>query len=126
MRRLAAAIDLDEADEKVGNVDGDPTVHPSQPFDTPKKIAALERPPCVQQRHPLVINHIAVLIPRVLLVRGLERKGGVDEIEIDEVELEFLETGLEGGFDAFRTMIVVPELRSDKHFLPFDFPGLEH
>ena len=39
------------------------------------------------KRHPLVINHIAVCIPWVLLVTGLEGKGGVDEIEIDEVEL---------------------------------------
>src|SRR4029077_4309395 len=53
-------------------------------------------------------------------------KGGVDEIEIDVVELEFLETRLEGGFDAFRTMIVVPELRGDKHVLPLDLPRLEH
>jgi hypothetical protein len=53
-----------------------------------------------------------------LLVSWLEGKGGVDEIEIDVVELESLETGLEGGFDAFRTMIVVPELRGDEHLLP--------
>jgi hypothetical protein len=50
----------------------------------------------------------------------MEGKGGVNEIEIDVVELEFLETGLEGGFDALRTVIVVPELRGDKHILPLD------
>ena len=61
-----------------------------------------------------------------MLVSGLEGKGGVDEIEIDEVELEFLETCLEGGFDAFRTMIGIPELRDDKHVLPLDLPCLEH
>src|SRR6516225_4912775 len=69
---------------------------------------------------------MAVHIPRVLLVPGLEGKGGVDEVEIDVVELEFLETGLEGGFDALRTMIVIPELRGDEHFLPLDLPRLEH
>ena len=50
----------------------------------------------------------------------------MDEIEIDEVELEFLETGLESGFDAFGTMIGIPELRDDKHVLPLDLPLLEH
>ena len=61
-----------------------------------------------------------------MFVTGLEGKGGVDEIEIDVVELESPETGLEGGFDAFRTMIVIPELRGDKHFLPLDLPRVEH
>ena len=51
---------------------------------------------------------------------------GAREIEIDVVELEFLETGLESGFDAFRTMIVIPELRGDKHVLPLDLPRLQH
>src|SRR5271157_3148527 len=50
----------------------------------------------------------------------------MDEIEIDVVELESLETGLEGGLDAFRTMIVIPELRGDKHFLALNLPRLEH
>ena len=52
-----------------------------------------------------------------MLVSGLESEGGVDEIEIDEVELEFLETGLAGGFDAFTTMICVPELGDDNRAL---------
>src|SRR5512132_4119139 len=47
-------------------------------------------------------------------------------MEIDVVELEFLETGLEGAFGEFRKMIVVPELRADKHVLSLDFPRLEH
>jgi hypothetical protein len=61
-----------------------------------------------------------------LLVPGLEGKGGVDEIEIDELELEFLETCFESGFDAFRTMIGIPELRDDNHVLPLNLPFLEH
>ena len=50
----------------------------------------------------------------------------MDEIEIDVVELEPLETGLEGGLDAFRTMIVIPDFRGDKHFLSLDLPRLEY
>jgi hypothetical protein len=45
-----------------------------------------------------------------LIVSRLEGEGRVDEVEIDVIELEFLETGLEGGFDTFWTMIVIPEL----------------
>src|SRR5208337_4932993 len=62
----------------------------------------------------------------VLVVSRLEGKGGVDEIEIDVVDLKSLEAGLKGGFDAFRTMIVIPDLRRDKDFLPLDIPRLEH
>jgi hypothetical protein len=50
----------------------------------------------------------------------------VDEIEIDVVELKFPETRLESGSHAFRTMIVVPELRGDEHVLPLDPPRPEH
>jgi hypothetical protein len=74
----------------------------------------------------LVINHIAAGIPRVLLFPGLEGKGGVDEIEVDEVEPEFLETGLESRFDALGTMMGIPELRNDKNVLSLDFAPLEH
>jgi len=54
---------------------------------------------CPANVTPFVINHIAVRIPRVLIVSRLEGEGGVDEIEIDVVELESLETGLKGGLD---------------------------
>lgn len=50
----------------------------------------------------------------------------MDEIEIDEVELEFCETGLARRFDALGPMICVPEFRDDKHVLPPDLPLLEH
>src|SRR5205823_12396825 len=86
----------------------------------------LQPPPCIQQGHPFVINHIAVRVPWVLLVSRLEGKGGVDEIEIDVVELEFLETRLDGGCDAFRSMIVVPVLRGDIMVIPLALHCLEH
>jgi len=61
-----------------------------------------------------------------LLVARSECKGGVNEVAIDIVEPESPTTRLEGGFDTVRTMIVVPELRGDKHILPPNCPGLEH
>ena len=56
----------------------------------------LQRPPRIPQRHTLVIDHVAVGITRVLVVAGLESEGRVNEIEIDVVQLEFREAGLEG------------------------------
>ena len=47
--------------------------------------------PHVQTASPLCRRtHIAVRVPRVLLISRLEGERGVDEIEIDVVELEFL------------------------------------
>jgi hypothetical protein len=50
----------------------------------------------------------------------------MDEIEIEVVELEFLEACLEGRFDALGPMIGVPEFRGDKYILPLGLPCLEH
>ncbi len=83
---------------------------------------AFQCPPCIQQCYRLVVNHLAAGISGILLVAGLEGKGGVDEIEIDEVELEFLETGLESGFDALGTMIGIPELGDNKNVVPLNLP----
>ena len=83
-------------------------------------------PPCIEQGHCFVVNHVAVGIARVLVIAGLEGEGGVDEIEIEEVELEFLEAGLEGGLDAFGAMVGVPELGDDEDVLPFDRSGFDH
>ena len=75
----------------------------------------LHRPPGIQQSHPAVVNDIAVLIPRVLFIPGLKRKGSVNEIEIQIVEPESSETRLEGRFDALRPVIGVPHLRRNKN-----------
>ena len=68
---------------------------------------AVRRPPCIQQCHHFVINHISIRIPRVPFISWLEGKGCVDEIKIDEVEVKFFETGIESGFDKLGTMIVI-------------------
>jgi hypothetical protein len=49
-----------------------------------------------------------MLVPRVLLVAGLEGEGGVDGIAIDRVELQSSKICLEGRLDPLRTMVVVP------------------
>src|SRR6202011_1844723 len=58
---------------------------------------ALQCLPGLHQCHPRVIDNLAALVPRVLLVARLEGKGGMDEIAIDMIELESLTTRLEGG-----------------------------
>ena len=68
----------------------------------------LERLPRLDQRHPAIIDHLTVLVPRVLLVAGLKGKRGMDEIAIDIVELQSPATCVKGGLDPLRTMIGVP------------------
>ncbi len=48
----------------------------------------LQRPPGIEQRHTAVIDDIAALIPRVLLVSRLKRKRSVNEVEIQVIEPE--------------------------------------
>src|SRR4051794_8215010 len=68
---------------------------------------------------------MAIGVPRVLLASRLEGERCVDEIEIEIVELEFLEACLEGRLNALRTMICIPELGCDKALLSLDLPPRE-
>src|SRR5271156_97477 len=52
----------------------------------------------------------SIWVARILVVTGLERERGVYQIQIGDVEPEPVQTGLQRGFDAFRPMVVVPEL----------------
>ena len=74
----------------------------------------LHRPPGIEHSHAAIVNDIAVLIPRILLVPRLKRKWSVTEIEVHIVEPEPLKTRLESRFDALGPMIGVPQLRGDK------------
>src|SRR6478736_5471013 len=69
---------------------------------------ALERSPRLDQRHPGIIDYLAALVPRVLLVAGSKAKWGMDEITIDIVDLQSPAAGVKGGLDPLRTMIGVP------------------
>src|ERR1700756_3601005 len=73
-----------------------------------------QRPPGVEQSHVVVVKDIAVLVPRILVVPGLKCKWSVNEIEIQILEPESVETGLESGFDAPGPVIGVPQLCGDK------------
>src|SRR5271166_789366 len=83
----------------------------------------LQRAPGLRERHPRIVDHLALPVPRVLLIARPEGKGGVDEITIDIVELEPPAARLKCGFDPLRTMIVVPQLRRNEDVLPLDFTG---
>jgi hypothetical protein len=54
----------------------------------------LHRPPGVEQSYALVVKDIAVLIPRTLLVAWLECKRSVNQVEIQIVKPESVQTGL--------------------------------
>ena len=46
---------------------------------------ALQRLPCLRQCHAGIVDRLAALVPRVLIVARLEGKRGMDEIAIDIV-----------------------------------------
>ena len=81
------------------------------------------RPPGIEQRHAAVVKDIAVLIPRILLVSRLKRKRSVNEIEIQIVEPESVQTRLESRFDALGPMIGVPQLCGDENVFTGDPPA---
>src|SRR5277367_6474544 len=76
--------------------------------------------PGVQQSHVAIVKDIAVLIPRILIVAGLKCKWSVNEIEIQIVELEPVQTRLERRFDALGPVIGVPQLGGNKNFFALD------
>ena len=78
----------------------------------------LHRPPSLEQSHAAVVNDIAVLISRVLLVPRLKRKWSVNEIEIQIVEPESIQTRLESRLDALRPMVGIPQLCCNKDVFP--------
>ena len=78
------------------------------------------RSPGIEQSHALVINHIAVLIARVLFIAGLKCIGSVNEVEIEILDPEPVETRLESRFDTFGPVIGVPQLCSDENVFTRD------
>ena len=76
--------------------------------------------PSVEQSHVVVVKHIAVLIPRILVVPGLKCKWSMNEIEIHTVEPEPIQTRLESRFDALGPAIGVPQLCGNKNAFACD------
>ena len=68
----------------------------------------------------VVVNDIAVLIPRILIVPGLKCKWSVNEIEIQILEPESVQTRLESRFDALGPVIGVPQLCGNKNVFARD------
>ena len=55
-----------------------------------------------------VVEDIAALIPRVLFVSRFERKRSVNEVEIQILQPEPVQVGIESRFHALGSMIGVP------------------
>ena len=70
--------------------------------------------PGLEQSGVAVVDYVTVFVARVVVVAGLEGVGRVDEIEVEVVEAEAGETGVEGGFDAVGAVIGVPEFGGDE------------
>ena len=73
--------------------------------------------PGVEQSHVVVVKDIAVLIPRILVVPWLKCKWSMNEIEIQILEPESVQTCLERRFDALGPVIGVPQLCGNKNVL---------
>src|ERR1700739_3400967 len=71
--------------------------------------------PGVEQCDVVVVNYVSVLIPRILVVPGLKCKRSVNEIEIQILEPESLQTPLESRFDALGPVIGIPQLCGKKN-----------
>src|ERR1700757_3517359 len=84
-----------------------------------------QRLPGVEQSHAAVVKDIAVLIPRILIVPGLKREWRVNEIEIQILKAESVQTSLESWFDALGPVIGVPQLCGDEDVFPRDPSGGE-
>jgi hypothetical protein len=86
---------------------------------------ALERPPSLDRVHPGIIDYLTVVVPRVLLVAGLEGKRGMDDVAIDVVHLQSPTATVECGLNPLGSMIAVPQLSGDEDVLPPNRPSLE-
>jgi hypothetical protein len=74
--------------------------------------------PCIEQSHAIVVNDIAVAIPRVLVVAGLKCKWSVNEIEIQIAKPKSVQTGFESGPNALGPVIAVPQLCGNEDVFP--------
>jgi len=101
---LVERLEFGEGD--VGEADGAATAASDEGF---------EGSPGVQKGDFVVVDDIAVLIARVLLVAGLKGVRSVNEVEIEIAEPETFETRIEGRLDALGTMIEVPQFCSDEN-----------
>jgi hypothetical protein len=81
---------------------------------------AFHRSPSVEQSYSIVIEDIAALIARVLLIARLKCIRSVNEVEIQILEPEPFETGIESRFDAFGPVIGIPQLRGNENVFARD------
>ncbi len=56
-------------------------------------------------------------VTRILIVAGLEREGSMHQIQIDRVQSESVQAGLQRRSYPLRAMVVVPELRGHEQIL---------
>ena len=86
---------------------------------------AFHRGPGLLQRDAVVVHDGPVRVAGVLVVAGLEGKGRVHQVQIDRVEPEPAQAGLQRGLDPLGAVVVVPQLGGHKQVLAADRPGGE-
>lgn len=68
----------------------------------------LHRVPGFGESHAVIVKQVVVFIPGILIVSWLKRKWSVDEIKIQVIEPESVQTRLERWPNTLRPVIVVP------------------
>src|SRR3974390_2445129 len=87
---------------------------------------AFQGSPGVEQSHAVIVEKIAGLISRILVVPGLKREWSVNEVEIQILQTEPLSARRESWFDALRPVIVVPEFCGDEEIFALNLPFTQH
>jgi hypothetical protein len=80
----------------------------------PPSTKILHRPLGFKQSYAAIVKDISVLISRILVVPRLKRVWSVNQIKIQILEPQSIQTRLESRFDALKPMIVVPQLCGNK------------
>jgi hypothetical protein len=68
--------------------------------------------PCLNERDPGIVDHLAIRISRGLLVTGREGKRGMGHVAVDIVDLQPPATGFERRCGALGAMVSVPRSRA--------------
>jgi len=86
----------------------------------------LHRAPRLGQGDAVVVDHLTILVSRILVVARPECERRVDQIAVGIVDLKPAKTRFESRPDALRAMIGIPQLRGNEHVLALNRSGREH
>jgi len=111
-------LDSSGIDDPAGTFDSD--VGEPDRSTEPVIDKALHGTPRLLQSDAIVVDHGPMCVAGILVFAGPEREWRVDQIEIDGVESEPVQAGLQRRLHPFGSMVVVPQLGGDEQVLTAD------